>query len=119
MDQHDIFTGHYRLLQRDQAARQRLMSDPKAGLDEYFGSGTVPEGEFRIEIISQEPDTITLLLPSPIEEDTGNEALDAACRRIYDILFTDGVGGYLIPDDSLTWVLRDMRSKVLDRSLGE
>ncbi|MCU6794484.1 hypothetical protein OB236_20455 [Paenibacillus sp. WQ 127069] len=115
MDQHDIFTSHYRLLRRDQAARQRLISNPKAGLDEHFGLGTVPEGDFRIEIIPQEPDTIVILLPSPIKEDTSDEALNAACRRIYDILFTDGVGGYLIPDDSLTWVLRDMRSNVLDQ----
>ncbi|MNI70132.1 hypothetical protein D3C73_1259240 [compost metagenome] len=119
MDQHDIFTGHYRLLQQDQAARRRLIADPKAGLNEYFGSDTVPEGEFRVEIIAQEPDTITILLPSPIEDDTSDEALDGACRRIYDILFTDGVGGYLIPDASLTWVLRDMRSNVLDRAQGE
>ncbi|AIQ63708.1 hypothetical protein PSTEL_12065 [Paenibacillus stellifer] len=118
MDQHDIFTAHYRLLQRNQAARQRLILDPKAGLNEYFGSGTVPEGQFQVKIIPQEPDTITILLPSPIEEDTSNEALDAACRRIFDILFTDGVGGYLIPDDSLTWVLRDMRSNILSHSQG-
>lgn len=26
------------------------------------------------------------------------------------MLFTDGIGGYLIPDEALTWVLRDMRS---------
>jgi hypothetical protein len=116
MDQHDLFTAHYRLLQRDRAARQRLITDPRAGLNEYYGPDTVPEGEFRIEVVSQEPDTITILLPSPIDQDTSDEALDASCRRIYDILFTDGVGGYLIPDDSLTWVLRDMRSNVVDRS---
>ena len=26
------------------------------------------------------------------------------------MLFTDGMGGYMIPDVALTWVLRDMRS---------
>jgi hypothetical protein len=26
------------------------------------------------------------------------------------MLFTDGIGGYLIPDKALTWALRDMRS---------
>ena len=31
--------------------------------------------------------------------------------RIYDMLFTDGIGGYLIPDEALTWTLRDMRSE--------
>lgn len=30
--------------------------------------------------------------------------------RVYDILHTSGIGGYLVPNESLTWVLRDMRA---------
>jgi len=26
------------------------------------------------------------------------------------MLFTEGIGSYLIPDEGLTWMLRDMRS---------
>jgi hypothetical protein len=63
--------------------------------------------------VPQEPDTITIVLPAPpAEGEHGPTAgdIDAASRRIYDMLFTDGIGGYLIPDKALTWVLRDMRS---------
>ena len=108
-DQHDFFTEHYCLLRRDPAARRRLIDDPAAGLKEYFGS--VPDGDFRIEVVSQEPDTMTIMLPAPPADGRPSAAdIYAASRRIYDILFTDGIGGYLIPDEGLTWVLRDMRS---------
>lgn len=108
-DQRDTFTEHYCLLRRDPAARRRLMDDPIAGLKEYFGS--VPDGKYRVEVLPQEPDTITIVLPAPPADREPTAAdIDAASRRIYDILFTDGVGGYLIPDAALTWLLRDMRS---------
>ena len=108
-DQHDFFTEHYSLLQRDPAARHRLIDDPVAGLKEYFGS--VPAGNYRIEVVPQEPDTITIVLPAaPPDGEATAADMDAASRRIYDMLFTDGIGGYFIPDGSLTWLLRDMRS---------
>jgi len=108
-DLSDVFTDHYRLVRRDPAARRRLIDDPVAGLKDYFGS--VPEGTYRIEVVPQEPDTITIVLPAPPAEGEPTAAdIDAASRRIFDLLFDDGVGGYLIPDESLTWLLRDMRS---------
>lgn len=108
-DRHDLFTSHYRLLRSDPAARRRLIEDPAAGLREYFGS--LPEGDYRIEVVPQEPDTITLVLPAPPADREPTAAdIEAASRRIYDMLFTDGIGGYLIPGEALTWVLRDMRS---------
>ena len=108
-DRADIFAAHYCLLRRDPTARSRLIADPIAGLKEYFHS--MPEGDYRIEVIPQEPDTITIVLPAPPSKGQPTAAdIDAVSRRIYDILFTDGVGGYLIPDEALTWLLRDMRS---------
>ena len=80
-----------------------------AGLKEYFGS--VPGGNYRIEVVPQEPDTITIVLPAPPADGPPTATdIDAASRRIYEMLFTQGIGGYLIPDEALTWVLRDMRS---------
>ena len=91
-DQHDFFTDHYCLLRRDTAARRRLIDDPIASLKEYFGS--VPNGGYRIEVIPQDPDTITIVLPAPPAVGEPNAAdIDAASRRIYDMLFTDGIAG--------------------------
>ena len=105
----DFFSAHYDLLRRDPAARSRLIDDPVAGLKAYFGA--MPDGAYRIEVVPQAPNRIVLMLPTPPagREPTAAD-IDAASRRIYDMLFTDGIGGYLIPDESLTWVLRDMRS---------
>ena len=108
-DRQDLFTAHYRTLRRDPAARRRLIEDPIAGLKEHFGS--IPGGAYRIEVVPQEPDTITIVLPAPPANGEPTESdIDAVSRRIYDMLFTDGIGGYLVPDEALTWVLRDMRS---------
>lgn len=109
-DKDDILINHYRGLQLDKVARQRLIDNPKEKMAEDFGIDSIPE-EVKIEVIPQEHDTITILLPSPLKDNTSDEAIDAASRRIYDILFTeDGLGGFLTPDDSLTWALRDLRA---------
>ena len=113
-DRHDIFTSHYRRVQQDADARQRLLDNPAEGLAEHFGS--VPSGDYRIKVVSQDRGKITILLPAPPADGiVDDDAIDAVSRRIYDILFTNGVGGYLIPDDALMWVLRDMRSTWSER----
>ena len=105
----DRFAEHYRLLSTDPQMRAELIADPKAALAAYFGA--VIEGDYRIEVIEQRPDTITAVIPTPPEP-----GLDPAARltevsgRSYDMLHTSGIGGYLIPNESLTWVLRDMRA---------
>ena len=105
----DRFTEHYRLLSADPDMRARLLADPKAALAEHFGA--ILPGDYRIEVIEQRPDTITAVLPtapSPGADAAGR--LAEVSGRIYDMLHTTGIGGYLVPDDALTWVLRDMRA---------
>ena len=105
----DRFTEHYRLLSADPDMRARLLADPKAALAEYFGA--ILDGDYRIEVIEQRPDTITAVLPTPPEPGTDPAArLADVSGRIYDMLHTTGIGGYLVPDEALTWVLRDMRA---------
>ncbi len=38
------------------------------------------------------------------------QARTEVSQRVYDVLFSSGVGGFLIPDDRLKWILRDIRS---------
>jgi len=105
----DRFSEHYRLLSADPDMRARLLADPKAALAEHFGA--ILPGDYRIEVIEQRPDTITAVLPtapSPGADAAGR--LAEVSGRIYDMLHTTGIGGYLVPDDALTWVLRDMRA---------
>lgn len=105
----DRFTEHYRLLATDPAMRAELLADPKAALAAYFGS--VVEGDYRIEVIEQRSDTITVVIPTPPAPGEDPDARMAAVSgRSLDLLHTGGIGGYLIPDEGLTWVLRDMRA---------
>ena len=105
----DCFTEHYRLLSADPDMRARLLADPKAALAEYFGA--IIQGDYCIEVIEQRPDTITAVLPTAPEPGTEPAArLADVSGRIYDMLHTTGIGGYLVPDETLTWVLRDMRA---------
>jgi hypothetical protein len=105
----DRFTEQYRELITDPQARAALLADPKAALAEYFGA--VIDGDYRIEIIEQRPDTITAVIPAPPETGTDADArLADVSGRVYDMLHSSGIGGYLIPDEQLTWVLRDMRA---------
>lgn len=105
----DRFAEHYRLLSTDPQMRARLLADPKAALAEYFGA--VIDGDYRIEVIEQRPDTITAVIPTaPQEGGDAGQRLDEVSGRSFDLLHTSGVGGYLIPTEALTWVLRDMRA---------
>lgn len=56
-------------------------------------------------------DSASLVVPAPPDPGTDAAArLQQVAGRIFDLLHCSGVGGYLIPDERLTWVLRDMRS---------
>ena len=105
----DRFTEQYRQLISDPEARAALLADPKAALTAYFGA--IVDGVYRIEIIEQRSDTITAVVPAPPEPGTdAADRLRQVSGRVFDLLHSGGVGGYLIPDEQLTWVLRDMRS---------
>ncbi|MEU2080831.1 hypothetical protein ABZ569_02845 [Streptomyces albus] len=106
---HDAGTLHTLRLVNDNAYRERLISDPKAVLCEE--SGHEPREDFAIEAVEQRDDTIVILLPAEPENDEDfAERLTEASQRVYDVLFSSGVGGFLIPDDRLKWILRDIRS---------
>lgn len=68
----DRFTEHYRLLSTDPQMRAQLLADPKAALAAYFGA--VIDGDYRIEVIEQRPDTITAVIPTPPEPTTDRAA---------------------------------------------
>ena len=105
----DRFAEQYRQLITDPKSRAALIADPKAALAEYFGA--VIDGEYRIEIIEQRSDTITAAIPAAPEPGTSSAArLSEVSGRVYDMLHSSGIGGYLIPSEQLTWLLRDMRA---------
>ena len=50
-------------------------------------------------------------VPAPPQREVDLSArLADVSGRVYDMLHTAGIAGYLVPDEALTWVLRDMRA---------
>ena len=89
--------------------RTRLINQPKKVLTET--TGYVFDEKVNVEVLEQEPGTIYLLIPPKPEDPSVNqeEALKKCTQRTFDLLFTTGIGGYIVPSDDLKWVVRDMR----------
>ena len=97
----------YQRICTDQHYRQALIEDPRAVLSQEYGC-TIP-ADINIEIVEEQPDTITLVIPLQPADDDGESPI----TEVVDLLFADGIGGFLIPKDSLKWTLRDMRTSWL------
>ena len=97
----------YQRICTDQHYRQALIENPRAVLSEEYGC-TIP-ADINIEIVEEQPDTITLVIPLQPSDDDG----ETPVTGVVDLLFADGIGGFLIPNDSLKWALRDMRASWL------
>jgi hypothetical protein len=92
-------------ISRSRRSRRERIWRRLGGLAAHFGS--VIDGDYRIEVIEQRADTITAVVPMPPEPGADPVVrLDEVSGRIYDMLHTSGIGGYLIPSDALMWVLR-------------
>ncbi|MTD56516.1 hypothetical protein [Amycolatopsis pithecellobii] len=109
----ELADEHFRLLTTDSRVRGEFVTDPESALKRHFGY--LPDGDHHVESIDERPGLITILIP-PLPADPGETdvVVSEVSERIFDLLHTDiGIGGYLIPDVRLTWVLRDMRSNWL------
>ena len=106
----DPFAAHMLKLTTDASFRAAFIADAASGLEAEFGY--VPRGAFEIDVVEQHSDTVTILLPArPAHPEHARAALESSADRVFDILYTSGVGGYLIPDTALTWAIRDMRTE--------
>jgi hypothetical protein len=104
----DFVEQYYERIMTDSAYRSRLLADPVGVLCEEFGYSTGPD--LRIEVIEQVEDTIVIMVPPKPESGQDMEQeLDRVTEQVFDLLFSTGIGGFFIPDDSQKWVLREMR----------
>ncbi|KTD67670.1 hypothetical protein Lsan_0329 [Legionella santicrucis] len=105
---------HFQKIVSDLQYRQELINNPKQKLSEEYGC-TI-NGNIEIEIVEQKDNTITIMLPTkPASPTCISLELKQVTTQVVDLLFSDGIGGYLIPNDNLKWVLRDMRKSWMDK----
>lgn len=108
MSNADFVERNYERIATDSAYRARLLADPVGVVCEEFGY--TPGPDLKIEIIEQVEDTIVIMVPPRPEAgaDMGQE-LTRVTEQAFDLLFSSGIGGLFIPDDTQKWVLREMR----------
>jgi hypothetical protein len=108
VSQADFVERYYERIATDPAYRARLLADPVAVVSEQFGY--TPGPDLKIEIIEQRDDTIVILVPPrPEASQEIEQELTRVTEQVFDLLFSSGVGGFFVPDETQKWVLRDMR----------
>jgi hypothetical protein len=104
----DFVEQYYERIATDLDYRARLLADPVAVVCEEFGY--TPGPDLKIEIVEQADDTIVIMVPAKPEAGLDIEKeLTRVTEQVFDLLFSSGVGGFFIPDDTQKWVLREMR----------
>lgn len=118
MSSPDFVERYYERIATDLAYRARLLADPVAVVSEEFGY--VPGPDLKIEVIEQVEDTIIIIVPPRPEtgRDIG-QTLARVTEQSLDLLFSSGIGGFFIPDDTQKWVLREMRLASLNNASSD
>ncbi len=108
MSNTDFVEKNYERIATDPNYRAKLLADPVGVVCAEFGY--TPGLDFKIEIVEQVEDTIVIMVPPKPEAGADLEqALTAVTERVFDLLFSSGIGGVFIPNDKQKWVVREMR----------
>lgn len=104
----DFVEEHFQRITSDLEYRKDLIVNPKEVLAREYGC-SIGKG-INIEIVEQDEDTIVIMLPAkPESEGDVLSELELVTEQVVDLLYVDGIGGYLVPNDGLKWELRNMR----------
>lgn len=104
----DFVEQYYERIATDPAYRARLLADPVTVVSEQFGY--TPGPELKIELIEQSDDTVVIVVPPRPDPGVDMEhALGRVTEQVLDLLFSSGIGGFLIPDAAQKWMLRELR----------
>lgn len=108
MSNADFVERYYERIATDPDYRAKLLADPVAVVCEEFGY--TPGPDLKIQIIEQADDTIVIMVPPKPEAGQNMEQeLTRVTEQVFDLLFSSGIGGFFIPDETRKWVVREMR----------
>jgi len=106
---------NYERIATDPDYRARLLADPVTVVCAEFGY--TPGADLKIEIIEQIEDTIVIVVPpKPDAKADMERELDRVTERVFDLLFSTGIGGFFIPDSKQKWIVREMRLAARNRT---
>ncbi len=97
--------------------RAYILKNPNQAMAELHGIDTKSMPNVTFEIIEQEENTITILIPSKPEDYTPDQKSRAKkiADQTIDFMYERGIPGFLIPNDDLRWVLLNMRRSWLNK----
>jgi len=101
----------YNRLSNDGEYRDYVIKNPNKAMAELHGVDQSEMPEVNFEIIEQDEDTVTILIPSRPEDYSPDKKMMAKnmANQVVDFLYKTGIPGFLIPNESLRWVLLNMR----------
>ncbi|AUR52571.1 nitrile hydratase subunit alpha [Aquella oligotrophica] len=110
----DFVEEHFQRITSDLEYRKNLIANPKEVLGQEYGCSIAKNTN--IEIVEQDEDTIIIMLPAkPESEDDILSELELVTEQVVDLLYVDGIGGYLVPNDDQKWELRNMRKAWIEK----
>lgn len=111
----DFVESYYTRVRTDPEYRARLIENPTDTLCELHGVERSSLGDTRFEIVEQDPNTVTILVPAaPDGYSPGDRAMvREIAHRTVDLMYSQGIPGFLIPTEELRWTLLEMRASWL------
>jgi hypothetical protein len=104
-------------LQNDHEYRAHVINNTKQAMIELHGINEKMVEGVNFETIEQNPDEITIMIPTKPEDYSPEkpEVAKQIAHQTVDFMYTDGTPGFLIPNEDLRWILLKMRQNWLKK----
>ena len=101
----------YNKLRNNAEYRAYVMKNPKEAMCELHGVEYSSIANVNFEIIEQEENTITIMIPTKPDDYKPDQKLTAKkiASQTIDFMYKRGIPGFLIPNDNLRWTMLNMR----------
>ncbi len=101
----------YNKLRNNAEYRAYVMNNPKEAMCELHGIEASSIANVDFEIIEQEENTITIMIPSRPDDYKPDQKLVAKkiSNQTIDFMYKRGIPGFLIPNNNLRWTMLNMR----------
>ena len=101
----------YNRFRNDSEYREYVIKNPKKAMCEVHGVDENTIKDVQFEVVEQDENTITILIPAKPDDYPQNKNISAKkiSDQTIDFMYEHGIPGFLIPNDKLRWILLNMR----------